>query len=97
MLVRPDAGKTKRGYAAAKSRGTPAARRQLLSKVWNEVDADGSGTLDKDELKSVLLRMGHKEESIDIDAVVSAPRGVTAARRSLGCCIVRESCCLRRA
>lgn len=63
---------------AAKSRGSPTARRKLLGKVWNEVDVDGSGTLDRDELKAVLLRIGRPEESIDIDAVVSAgpPRSV---------------------
>jgi Ca2+-binding EF-hand superfamily protein len=64
------AGKAKRGWEAAKSRGAPAARRGLLKKVWDDVDEDGSGTLDQDELKSVLLRMGRKEEDLDIDEVM---------------------------
>jgi Ca2+-binding EF-hand superfamily protein len=38
--------------------------------VWDDVDEDGSGTLDQDELKSVLLRMGRKEEDLDIDEVM---------------------------
>ena len=82
MLARGYAGKTKRLYVAARSRGVPTARRKLLSKVWTNVDADGSGTLDRDEVKSVLLRMGRKEESIDIDAVVSSlPRSAARLQR----------------
>ena len=65
------AGKTKRGWEAAKSRGAPTQRRKLLKRVWDDVDADGSGSLDKDELKTVLLRMGRVEAELDIDAVMA--------------------------
>jgi Ca2+-binding EF-hand superfamily protein len=38
-----------------------------LEKVWGEVDQDGSGTLDAEELKTVLLNMGRTD---DIDEVM---------------------------
>ena len=33
-------------------------RTALLQKVWKKVDIDGSGTLDRDEVRSVLVQMG---------------------------------------
>ena len=58
--------------AALKGEDGAAARKALLIKVWSEVDADGSGTLDSGEVKGVLLRMGRKEEDIDLPAVLAA-------------------------
>ena len=37
---------------------------EQLQKTWDEVDEDGSGNLDADELKKVLLRMG-RSDTID--------------------------------
>ena len=34
---------------------------QQLRAVWQQVDTDGNGTLDQDELRTVLLRMGYVE------------------------------------
>ena len=39
---------------------------EQLRTVWQQVDVDGNGTLDQDELKTVLLRMGYAEEELDI-------------------------------
>ena len=35
----------------------------LLQKVWERVDEDGSGTLDRDEVAKVLIQMGLKHGS----------------------------------
>jgi hypothetical protein len=42
------------------------ARRALLRRVWREVDADGSGQLEHEELQEVLSRMGREEGSVDM-------------------------------
>ena len=54
----------------------------MSEQLWKESDADGSGTLDRAELKAVLLRMGRAEESIDINAVVRNPRSVETDRQT---------------
>eukprot|EP01052_Picozoa_sp_SAG31_P004376 SAG31_NODE_181_length_21114_cov_99.705211_2_plen_1026_part_00 len=47
-------------------------KEQKLDRVWNRVDLDGSGGLDRDELRTVLLMLGHKPDDIDMDATMKA-------------------------
>ena len=47
------------------------ARGEVLNCIWKQVDADGSGALDKDEVRQVLVLMGRAEDEIDIDAAMA--------------------------
>lgn len=40
-----------------------------LKEAWDHADADGGGTLDKDEVREVLLEMDFDEETMDLDAI----------------------------
>jgi hypothetical protein len=51
--------------------GDAAAQQAVLAQVWARADADGSGALDKGELRTVLVQMGNNEADIDIDAVMA--------------------------
>ena len=51
--------------------GGVKARRQLLKRVWLEVDEDDSSSLDEGEVREILLRMGRPEKSIDMAAVMA--------------------------
>eukprot|EP01052_Picozoa_sp_SAG31_P000646 SAG31_NODE_18_length_35375_cov_22.525315_27_plen_795_part_00 len=44
-------------------------QRKEIEKVWEEVDADGSGTLDPDELKDVFAKMGQSD--VDVPSVLA--------------------------
>ena len=39
--------------------------------MWEKVDADGNGWLDREEVKGVLLLMGKKDAAIDMDAIMA--------------------------
>eukprot|EP01043_Picozoa_sp_COSAG02_P029571 COSAG02_NODE_1846_length_10682_cov_3.066900_1_plen_3275_part_01 len=47
------------------------AREEILKRVWKQVDADGSGALDRDEVRQVLILMGRAEDEIDLDAAMA--------------------------
>ena len=47
------------------------AREEILNRIWKQVDADGSGALDRDEVRQVLVLMGRAEDEIDIDAAMA--------------------------
>jgi predicted membrane chloride channel (bestrophin family) len=44
--------------SAGESSNSPGGRSDLLHKVWDKVDKDGDGTLDRDEVHDVLVQMG---------------------------------------
>jgi Ca2+-binding EF-hand superfamily protein len=46
-------------------------KQQKLDRVWEKVDTDGNGWLDRDELKAVLLLLGKSEDEIDIAATMA--------------------------
>ena len=46
------------------------ARQEILTRIWKRVDADGSGALDREEVRQVLIQMGRPEEDIDLDAAM---------------------------
>lgn len=46
-------------------------KQQKLDRVWEKVDVDGNGWLDRDEVKAVLLLLGKSEDEIDIDATMA--------------------------
>ena len=43
----------------------------LIKRVWAHADADGNGTLDRQELELVLLQMGKAKAELDVDAVLA--------------------------
>ena len=45
-------------------------KQQMLDRVWEKVDADGNGWLDREEVKAVLLLLGKSEDEIDMDATM---------------------------
>ena len=45
------------------------ARQEILTRIWR-VDADGSGALDREEVRQVLIQMGRPREDIDLDAAM---------------------------
>ena len=47
------------------------AREEILKRIWKQVDADGSGALDRDEVRQVLILMGRAEDEIDLDAAMA--------------------------
>eukprot|EP01045_Picozoa_sp_COSAG04_P049456 COSAG04_NODE_19506_length_414_cov_1.504762_1_plen_113_part_01 len=47
------------------------AKRQELEDVWLEVDVDRSGSLDRDEVKKVLGRMGMPDDEASVDAAMA--------------------------
>ena len=46
------------------------AREEILKRIWKQVDVDGSGALDRDEVRQVLILMGRSEDEIDLDAAM---------------------------
>eukprot|EP01050_Picozoa_sp_SAG11_P005919 SAG11_NODE_437_length_9468_cov_12.581385_7_plen_154_part_00 len=56
---------------ALSSTATAAERVAVLKRIWNRIDADGSGALDEGEVQQVLLEMGHDKEKLDIVAVMA--------------------------
>ena len=53
------------------SNSTDETKTKLMKKIWDRVDVDGDGTLDKDELRQVLVQMGKSPEEIDMDVVMA--------------------------
>ena len=50
---------------------TEDAKRKMLRKVWARADADNSGSLDRDEVRAVLIEMGHDPEELDMEQTMS--------------------------
>ena len=50
---------------------TQDTKRKMLRKVWARADADNSGSLDRDEVRAVLLEMGHDPEELDMEQTMS--------------------------
>ena len=42
----------------------------MLARVWQRADTDGTGALDRDEVKEVLLQMGKREAEVDVEAAM---------------------------
>lgn len=57
--------------SALKGEDGGKAQRVILKRVWAEVDKDQSGSLDSDEVRQILVKMGRPEENIDMQAVMA--------------------------
>jgi Ca2+-binding EF-hand superfamily protein len=47
-----------------------AARTQEIQALWNEVDVDQSGDLDREEVQAVLNKLGIADDEVDLDAAI---------------------------
>ena len=59
------------GEAEAKSVQLQAQARPAQGKLWTQIDKDGSGTLDKDEVVEVMKQMGKQVSGTEVDAMMA--------------------------
>ena len=46
-------------------------KEKMMLKMWDRVDTDGNGSLDRDEVLDVLLQMGYTKSQIDLDVTMA--------------------------